>query len=228
GIGQCRMCKQHLFHRERAWIVLVHRRPRAEERDLEAHRLAVIATEPTRDVPPLAAEIRKRAVIAGELDHRARSHRRIFGQQRGIRCRGGACHEQQHKHQRQPLHLTNHHASMAGLDPATQRKTKIARPVCSSHQSSRTAFTASNDSARRPESHAVPAAAAISPTVTVTNNVTGKRVCIVQWNDCGLTTWISTWLIASPKPIPATTPTVPNSAPSVSSIALICFRVTPR
>ena len=58
-----------------------------------------------------------------------------------------------------------------------------------------------------------------------------RRVCgvsIVQLNDCGLITWISTCARMRPRPIPASPPVSPTIAPSVATIAVSCRRVRPR
>src|SRR5262245_30801669 len=108
-----------------------------------------------------------RAVIGREAERDSRHHRGVVRELRGIGRRGGGRDRECEKERDDPAH----------------------------HQSSRTARTASMESARRPASNAVAAAAAISATVTVASSAYGRRVSMVQWKDCGLTTRISTWLM---------------------------------
>src|SRR5262245_20096638 len=157
------MREQHLLRGKRTRIVLVNRRAGAEERHLKTERRTVRGLEPSGAVPPSGAEFGMRAVILREEEFDARHDRRIGREPRRVRRR------------------------RCGRDESENEK-----PEAPDHQSSLTAFTASNDSARRPASSAVAAAAAISATVTVANSAYGSLVSIVQLKDCGLTTWIST------------------------------------
>src|SRR5258705_5203646 len=145
------MREQHLLGGKRAWILLIDRGTRAEKRHLKAERFAVAGVEPAGDVPPFAAKFGMSAVIGWKAHCCARGHSGIARRHGTVRGRG-CCSDYQHEHQQDDSH----------------------------HQSSVTARTASKESARRPASNAVPAAAAISATVTVLNSAKGRRVSMVQ------------------------------------------------
>ena len=158
---------------EAARVARIDRRAGAEEGDLEAEILAILGPQPAGDVPPFGAERRVRAVIRGESAARCPAARPDRGGRRG----GGR-------------------GDADRGDPAEQG------PRSPHHQSSRTDCTALVAVARRPASIAVAAAAPVSAAATPISVPSGMRVVIVQLNDCGLMTWISTCDSDQPEPDP--------------------------
>ena len=84
------------------------------------------------------------------------------------------------------------------------------------------------DAAARPENHAVTAPATSTASTSAPSRHHGSANSIVQWKLCGLTTFTSTTLTASPSASPSSAPTAVHSAPSAQTSVSTCARVVPR
>src|SRR5579859_4103704 len=157
-IGERCVGEQHLLGREGAGICRIDRGAGAKEGDLEAEVVTISGAQPAGHIPPLGAKLWVGAAISGKSDRRFGPHRRVS---RRRRSRGGC----------------------KGGRQSSQEATNAAH-----YQSSRTARTADAAVALRPERTAVPAAAAIRARARLAKSGQGRRVSIVQLNDCGLIT----------------------------------------
>src|SRR6185503_60672 len=95
------------------------------------------------------------------------------------------------------------------------------------HQSSFTARTGPMPVASRPERKAVREESKTKSKDKPINSPYGRCTSMLQLNDCRLTTWISTRLMAPPSARPTATPSSASSPPSAASIAPIWPRVMP-
>ena len=96
------------------------------------------------------------------------------------------------------------------------------------YQSSFTASASSRPIAARAASQAVTVPAAITAAQSAASRSQGSSRSMVQWKLCGLTTFTSTALTATPSARPSTAPTPVQTAPSAATTATIWARASPR